>query len=61
MKSLGQKIMQLDGLAGRHDTTAWEHDFIVSILEKTDTGRNTTALTEKQADAVERLWKKHFA
>ena len=61
MKSLGQKIQQLDGLRGTSDITAWEESFIESIIEKTGNGHHTMSLTEKQIDTVERLHGKHFA
>ena len=61
MKSIGQKIQQLDGLRGTSDITAWEESFIESILEKTGNGHHTMGLTEKQIDTVERIYGKHFA
>ena len=61
MKSVGQKIMQLEGLTGGKDITSWEESFIESIGTKTDGGKNTTALTDKQVETIDRIWGKHFA
>ena len=61
MKSIGQKIMQLEGLGGTSAVTDWEADFIESVVEKTDGGKNTTNLTEKQLSVIDRIYGKHFA
>ena len=61
MKSLGQKVMQLSGLLGTEDLTPWEEEFVDSINDRTKAGKDTTGLSEKQAEIVERLWRKNFA
>lgn len=60
MKSVGAMIRQLDGLADTADVTPWENEFIESVVEKTDCGKVTVTLTEKQVSAVEKIYRKHF-
>ena len=60
--SLGTKIEQLDGLRDTQDLTQWEQGFVTNILERyLLAGRDTRMLTSKQADAIEKIWSKHFA
>lgn len=54
-------VKQIEGLHDTADVTPWENGFIESIVTKTRQGAHTTSLTEKQIEAVERIWKKHFA
>lgn len=61
MKSLGQKIAQLEGLIDTRDVSPWESGFLRSIIEKTGAGKNTTALTDRQVEVAERIWARHFA
>ena len=61
MKSLGQKIQQLEGLIGHADATPWEHGFIESISQRSKSGADTTSLSEKQVETAEKIWAKHFA
>jgi hypothetical protein len=61
MKSIGQKIMRLEGLHDTRDVSEWENGFIESIVIKTDHGKHTAALSEKQIEIIARLYGKHFA
>lgn len=61
MKSIGAMIKHIEGLVGTSDVTRWESDFIVSIVGKTDHGQDTSYLTEKQLEVVQRIHNKHFA
>lgn len=61
MKTIGQMVQQLEGLLGTRDITAWEDDFIESVLARSQNGKDTRSLTAKQVETVERIWKKHFA
>lgn len=61
MKSMGQKIMQIEGLLGTKDITPWQEDFITSIVERTDHGKHTTMLSTKQVDTIEVIYGRHFA
>ena len=59
--SIGTMVQQIIGLHDTADVTPWENGFIESIFEKTRDGQVTTGLSEKQVEAVERIWRKHFA
>jgi len=61
MVSIATKIRQIHGLAGSTDVSVWENEFIESIWEKTNQGDRTTGLSEKQVDAIDRIWGKHFS
>lgn len=61
MASLNAMVKAVSGLQDTTDVSDWENQFITSIVEKTKNGDNTTSLTEKQIDVLERLYGKHFA
>jgi len=61
MKSLGQKITQLQGLVGTKDVTEWQSNFIASIGRQSDGGADTQRLTERQVKIIEEIWAIHFA
>lgn len=60
MASLNTMVKKVAGLADTRDVSDWENQFIKSVLEKTGNGENTTSLTDKQIDVLERLHSKHF-
>lgn len=60
MASLNTMVKKCAGLVGTKDVTPWEDQFLQSVLEKTAQGDNTTCLTEKQVDVLQRLYSKHF-
>ncbi len=60
MTSLNTMVRKCAGLVGTKDVTPWEDQFLQSLLEKTAQGDNTTSLTEKQIDVLQRLHSKHF-
>ncbi len=60
MASINTMVKRLAGLADTADVTDWENQFIKSILDKTSNGYNTTSITEKQLDVIERIHDKHF-
>lgn len=60
MKSIGAMIQQICGLADE-DLSEWEKGFVDSIEEKTEGGADTSKLSEKQLEVIERLYNKHFA
>lgn len=60
MASLNTMVKKVAGLVDTTDVSDWENQFIKSVVEKTDDGDNTTTLTEKQIDVLERLHSKHF-
>jgi len=61
MASLNTMVKKVAGLADTRDLSDWENQFVKSVVEKTADGDNTTSLTEKQIDVLERLFDKHFA
>ena len=56
MKSVAQMIAQLEGLLGTKDLTEWEAGFVETLVE-----RNGSALSDKQTEIMERIYRKHFA
>lgn len=54
MVSVATMKTQVCGMIGTDDLTEWETEFAESIEHR-------PALTDKQTDALERIWKKHFA
>jgi len=61
MKSVGQMIKQLAGLAGTKDVNDWENRFIESVVAWTSDGERTGGLSAAQIEVIERLYRKHFA
>lgn len=61
MTSLNTMVKRCSGLLDTNDLSDYETDFVASIMERTDDGENTSMLTEKQIDVLERIFKKHFA
>lgn len=60
--SLGTMIDQLDGLRDTSDLTAWEQDFVTSIVERYLLAKkDTRSFTGKQVEIIDRIWSKHFA
>lgn len=63
MKSLGQKLETVHGLCGTKDVTEWEDEFIEQVRERCWNGQqyDTSRLTDKQINIIERIHTKHFA
>ena len=62
MKPIDQMLKQLSGMLGTDDLTDWEHEFLESVIDKVKANNgDTTKLTAKQADIIDRLHSKHFA
>lgn len=59
--SIGTQIIQLSGLVGTDDLNDWENDFVSDILDKTQDGKVTGTLSDRQIMTIERIYKKHFA
>lgn len=60
MKSVGAMVKQICGLSNK-DLSEWEKGFVDSIEEKTNGGADTSKLSEKQLEVIQRLYNKHFA
>lgn len=61
MTSLGTMLKRISGLHGTKDVSDWESRFIGSVWEKSGYGKDTTALSAKQIEIIERIHNKHFA
>jgi len=61
MTSLNTMVKKCAGLVDTTDVSDWENQFLKSVIEKTGEGNNTTSLTEKQIDVLERIYGKNFA
>jgi hypothetical protein len=61
MISINTMIKRIAGLQGTRDITEWEDSFIGSVVDKTEGGKETTGLSGKQVEIVERIHNKHFA
>lgn len=62
MKSLAAMLEQISALAGTPDLSRWEAEFVSNIVERTRSGRgfDTTRLSPKQVETIERLYQRHF-
>lgn len=61
MVSIGTKIKQLAALRGTKDISVWIEGFLNGIVDKTGNGDDTSMLTGKQIDVIEKEWARHFA
>ena len=61
MASLNSMVKKVAGLVETVDVSPWESNFIASVQRQTSNGDNTTSLTEKQIEVLERIYDKHFA
>lgn len=60
MASLNTMVKKCAGLVDTTDVSDWENQFLKSVVEKTREGHDTSSLTEKQIDVLQRLHSKHF-
>ena len=61
MTSLNTQVKRVSGLLDTKDLSDWEQDFVASITQQTHDGDNTSSLTEKQIECLERVHNKHFS
>lgn len=61
MASLNAMVLSVSGMVDTNDLNAWENEFVQSIVEQTDEGKDTRTLTEKKIDVLTRIYRKHFA
>ena len=62
MKSLKEKIQDLDEKRGKRDIGEWADGFIENIVNRMKANQwNTLGLSEKQADKIDELWEKYCA
>lgn len=60
MASIGMMVKRCAGLVDTGDVNDWENDFLENVIERSDNGEDTTKLTSKQVEVLERIFKKHF-
>lgn len=58
MKSVGQMIQRL--YRAREDLDEWQQSFIESVYARSDEGRKTLNLTERQVEIIPTIYRKHF-
>lgn len=59
--SIGVMLTKIHGLVGTKYLTDWEDDFVQSVWERSEDGKKTSSLTEKQVAVIERIHAKFFA
>jgi hypothetical protein len=59
MKSVGTMLKQIEGLTS-NDLTPWEDSFFESVWVCSKEGKETTRLSEKQVECIEKIYAKHF-
>lgn len=60
MTSIGTMIKRIAGLHGTNEVSDWESRFIGSVCHKTEHGKETIGLSDKQVEIIERIHNKHF-
>jgi len=60
MISIGIMIRRIATLADTRDASAFETEFINNIVNRTNDGKDTSRLSEKQIAVIESIHKKHF-
>ncbi len=60
MKSVAQKLQQCEGLIDTRDVNDWENGFLKGLVASSRDG-DTTHLTQKQVEVLDRIHGKHFA
>ncbi len=58
--SLYDMIDRVHGMIGTSDLNDWETEFIESVMDRCP-NKDSRKITPKQAEIVERIFKKHFA
>lgn len=62
MKSVKEKIEELDDIRTRRDVGEWVDGFIEGTVHRMkNTNWNTTNLSDKQIDKIDELWEKYCA
>lgn len=61
MAAINTMVKQCAGLLDTKDISDWEQQFLSNVCERTRNGDNTSSLTEKQVETLERIWRKHFS
>lgn len=61
MTTLNTQVKRVAGLLDTKDLNDFEQNFVASINRQTNEGNNTSSLTEKQIDVLERIFNRHFS
>lgn len=61
MPTINTMVKRIAGLQNTSDVNDWEDGFIASVVEQTNDGENTTSLSDRQVECVERIFNKHFS
>lgn len=61
MASINTMVKKVAGMVDTKDLTEWENRFVKNIVAQTNSGNNTSSLTENQVDVLERIHDRHFA
>lgn len=61
MTAINTMVKRVSSLINTRDVTPWENEFIQRVVRQTSDGDNTTSLTAKQIDVLERLFSRHFS
>ena len=59
--SLGNMVRQIGGLLGSKDLSAWEATFVRDVIGYSNNGTDTHALSAKQTEVIEKIYRKHFS
>lgn len=59
MKSIAVMLTQLEGMLGTRDLTDWEAGFVESVVATAE-AYGTQALSTKQVETVESIYRKNF-
>jgi hypothetical protein len=59
--SIATQVKQLQSLLGTGDLTAWQQDFVRSVVGRMGSGTDTTCLSGKQVEVIAEIYRKHFA
>lgn len=59
--SVNEMVRRCEGLINTKHVTEWESTFLQSISRQSQGGKDTSRLSEKQLEVLERIHEKHFA
>lgn len=54
-------LNQCSGLIDTPDVSVWENGFLKGLTERLAKNPDTTTLTTRQLEVIERIYKQHFA
>jgi hypothetical protein len=60
MISVNDMTKRVAGLLDGDELSEWERDFMHNVWLRSDKGRHTSVLSEKQVEMIERIYKKYF-